>query len=548
MIDWGSPQYLYALLAIPALGLIYGVHFVRKRNVLRRIADPRLIPNLIGTLNPRLQGLKVALLLLSLAFLIVAAARPRWGEKLQIFKGHTIDIVIALDASKSMLAEDIRPNRLERAKAELTALIDEIGSDRVGITAFAGEPVVLCPLTEDLEAAKSFLGIVSERVVPVPGTNLMRAVEVSTGLFNPEEKTHKALVLMTDGDDLGPDPLGVVEKARSEGVKIFTVAVGTPEGAPIPEKDESGNLIQYKKDQEDQIVLSRTNEQLLITMTRLTGGRYYRVQGMDLDALIAELGKIKKRETSGEEIVDRVDRFPYPLILSLVFLVFSLALSDRRGRWLPKPLFVLLGVLAASSLRADVGSSMRKGNRQYSDEQYEEALRFYEEAEMIEPDAPRIHFNKGNAYYRQGDLEEAGREYQLATLTEDDALRAQALYNMGNTMFQMGQLDAAIGSYASSLLINPDDREAKENLEFALKMKEQQEGQEGEEGDQEQQQQQQQQQEQQQQEEQEKQEQREQEMTKEQMERILESLKDQEKEALERARAAPVPRQVDKDW
>jgi Ca-activated chloride channel family protein len=549
MIEWGAPGWLYALLSVPTLAALYVAFFLRKRRASRRIADPGLWPRLIETRSGRLQGIRAVLTTLSIVFLVLAAARPRWGEKLQIYTGRAIDIVLALDASKSMRAEDIKPDRLTRAKAELSALVDELRSDRVGVTAFAGDCFVMCPLTADLDAAKDFLDIVSEDVVPVPGTNLKRAVEVSIGLFDPKERAHKALVLVTDGDDLGPSPLETAERARAEGVKIFTVAVGTPEGAPIPEKDEQGNLVQYKKDEGDQIVMSRTNEQLLITISRATGGRYYRAQGLDLAALTAELGRIKKRETGSSEVVARVERYPYPLTLAILFLVLALALSDRKGAWLRKPLFGLLLLAGASSLGADVGSSMREGNRLYSEGKFEEALKSYEAAEMFEPDDPRIHFNKGDAFYGLENYEEALREYQMALLTEDGSIRARALYNVGNVMMRTGKLDEAIGSYAASLLLNPDDMEAKQNLEFALKMREQQQGQESQDPQDQQQEKEEKKEQEQPQQEQQEQEPEEERIDREQAERILESLKDEEKEAMKKSRAREEQRGLGgKDW
>jgi Ca-activated chloride channel family protein len=334
MIKWAAHQYLYLLLVIPLL--IIGIIgcFIKKRAALRKSVDDHIIPRITETMSRRLQILKSFFLLLGFCFLIISLARPKWGEKLQLYKGKGIDVVIALDASKSMLAPDIKPNRLSRAKTEIASLLDNLSTDRVGITAFAGECYVMCPLTADIDAAKLFLDIISPEVVPVPGTNLEEAILVSNSLFNPDEETGKALIIFTDGDNLTGDPMPAVEKINDAGVKLFTIGVGTVEGSPIPETDKQGNFIAYKKDQDDKIVMSRLAERLLIIMTKTTDGRYFRTEGLYVDKLVDELDKIKKKEVGGGEFVDYEERYQYFLLPAFVFLILGIFLNDRKGKWL----------------------------------------------------------------------------------------------------------------------------------------------------------------------------------------------------------------------
>jgi Ca-activated chloride channel family protein len=333
MIKWVMPQYLYLLFLIPLLigGII--IHVLRKRSRLRLFADAGIVPRITDSVSRRMQVLQLFLMVFGFALLIVALARPKWGEKIQVYKGEGIDVVVALDASKSMLAQDIKPNRLSRAKTEISMLLDNLISDRVGITAFAGDCYVMCPLTTDIDAAKLFLGIISPDVVPRPGTNLERAVQVSNSLFNPKEDTYKALVIFTDGDNLVGDPMTAVDRIKSAGVKLFAVGMGTVEGSPVPELDKQGNLVSYKKDEEDKIVMSRLSERLLVIMAKATDGRYFRTEGNYMDRLIAELDKIKKKEIGGGEHIDYEDRYQYFLVPAFVLLFFGLLLSDRKGRW-----------------------------------------------------------------------------------------------------------------------------------------------------------------------------------------------------------------------
>jgi Ca-activated chloride channel family protein len=321
-------------LLIPLIITAIIIYIIRKKISFKKFADASMIPRITDSVNHRLQVLKIVLPVMGLIFLIIGLARPKWGEKLQIYKGKGIDVVIALDASKSMLAQDTKPNRLSRAKIDITSLLDNLTTDRVGITAFAGDCYVMCPLTTDIEAAKLFLDIISPDVIPKPGTDLEKAVTVSSFLFNPKEDTYKALILVTDGDNLQGNPMLAVERAKSEGVRLFTVGIGTIEGSPIPQLDETGNLISYKKDKEDKIVMSRMSERRLIILAKAGNGRYYRSEGLYMNRLIAELDKIKKKEIGGGEYTEYEERYQYFLIPAFAFILLGIALNDRKGRWI----------------------------------------------------------------------------------------------------------------------------------------------------------------------------------------------------------------------
>ncbi len=333
MIKWVAPQYLYLLFLIPILAIGMVFYMMRKRARLRLLADAATVSRITGSASRRLQVLKFMLIIVGLSLLIIALARPKWGEKLQVYKGQGIDVVVALDASKSMLAGDIKPSRLSRAKTEISMLLDNLTSNRVGITAFAGECYVMCPLTTDIDAAKLFLGIISPDVVPKPGTDLEKAIQVSNSLFDPRDDTYKALILFTDGDNLVGDPMAAVDRIKEDGVRLFAIGMGTLEGSPVPELDKQGNLISYKKDEEDKIVMSRLSERLLIVMAKATEGRYFRTEGNYVDRLVTELDRIKKKEIGGGEYVDYEERYQCFLLPAFVFLYLGLLLSDRRGKW-----------------------------------------------------------------------------------------------------------------------------------------------------------------------------------------------------------------------
>jgi Ca-activated chloride channel family protein len=334
VIKWAAPQYLYLLLIVPVLLTGIVIYLARKRTRLRLHVDEGLILRITQTASRRLQTLQLVLPVLGLCLLIIALARPKWGEKLQIYEGKGIDVVIALDASKSMHAQDLKPDRLTRAKTEIALLLDYLSTDRIGITAFAGECFVMCPLTTDIEAAKLFLDVISPALIPKPGTNLEKAMGVSSSLFNPREETYKALIIFTDGDNLTGDPVSAVEYLKDQGIKLFTIGIGTTEGSPVPELDKAGNFVEYKKDKDDKIVMSRLTERLLIVLAKATDGRYFRTEGLYMDKLVSELDKIKKKEIGGGEYVEYEERYQYFLAAAFILIIAGVAISDRRGRWL----------------------------------------------------------------------------------------------------------------------------------------------------------------------------------------------------------------------
>lgn len=551
MIKWAASQYLYLLLALPLVIAGIFVSYALKKRAFKSLADQHLIPRLSDSLNPKLWWLKSILLILGLFFLILGLSRPKWGEKLQIYKGRGIDIVFCIDASKSMNSQDIKPSRLGWAKMQASSLLDNLSTNQVAITAFAGDCYVMCPMTSDVEAAKLFLDIIEPNNIPKPGTNIQRAVEVSGSLFNPKQGTSKALILVTDGDNLEGDPMAAVKQAAELGIRLYIIGIGTLQGSTIPETDSRGNLVSYKKDNEDKIVVSRLAERLLLVMAKATDGRYYRAEGFSANNLVSELESMKKKELEGGEYVDYVERYQYFLVISFILIFLGLFISDRRGKWFPNmgiprfKLFILIPIFCifySSSANAGVGSNMRAGNKALNKGNIEQALEKYQEALIYEPDNEKIHYNVGRALYKLQKYPEAISEFQLGLLTKDKSFQAKTLYNIGNCHFKQGKLDDAINGYVSSLLLNPNDMKTKQNLEFCLKQKEQQQSQsDSTKQDQKQDQQQ----------KQKNQDQPEQkgQMNKDEADRILQALQNKEKDNMKKQKEQPAKTgKADKDW
>jgi Ca-activated chloride channel family protein len=327
-------DYLYALIIlIPVLLAFYWVVFRMKRKALRRFGNLELMKKLALSFSPRKQRWKVVLMLLAVFFLMFSLARPQLGTRMTLMKREGVDIVVAMDCSLSMLAEDFKPSRLEKAKQEVNGLISRLQGDRVGLVAFAGVAFIQCPLTLDYSAAQMFLDIMDVNLIPKPGTAIGEAIRTSIKAFNQKERKYKVLVLLTDGEDHDSDPLGAAEEAATEGIRIYTIGIGSVQGEPIPLKDVRGGVEGYKKDQEGTVVVSKLDETTLQKIALTTGGKYYHATSgeMELDKIYDEISKMEKKELEGKLMTQYEDRYQFFLLLAIVLLVIEFVLPERRS-------------------------------------------------------------------------------------------------------------------------------------------------------------------------------------------------------------------------
>lgn len=331
---FARPELLHLLWLIPALAIFYIIVFKRKKRALETFGNLELLRKMTASTSSKRQYIKVLLIVMGVGFIGLALARPQYGQRLRLMKRAGIDIIIALDTSLSMLAEDIKPNRLERAKHEVCSLIDRLQGDRVGLVAFAGDAFVQCPLTLDYGAAKMFLDIVDTDLIPEPGTAVGRAIQVATGAFEQRERKYKVMILLTDGEDHVSDPVEAAKEANQEGVRIYTIGIGSREGAPIPLRDDTGHLKEYKKDRRGKMVMSELDEVTLEKIALLTDGKYYRVTmgEMELDKIYEDVSQLEKKELKSQEYSHYEDRYQYFLLIALVLLSVETVVPDRRRR------------------------------------------------------------------------------------------------------------------------------------------------------------------------------------------------------------------------
>lgn len=331
-MHWVQSSYLYLLWIVVALILFFRIAMAGRRRALGRFADRALLGSLVLGMSPRRRKAKLAALVLAAFFIIVALAQPQWGYHWQKVKRQGIDIVIAVDTSRSMLAHDVKPDRLDRAKMEIRELLDNLDGDRLALVAFAGGSYTLCPLTLDYGAVSLFLKAVKVGVVPLGGTDIGGAISDAIMIFEGSERKYKAIVIISDGEDLTGNAEKAAEEAGDIGAKIFSVGIGTESGELIPAEGEEGQKA-YLKDREGKLVQTQLNEATLQQIALITGGAYVRPAGGRLGLLELyreKISRMEKRELGEGQKKVYENRFQVPLALALALLCFEALLGERK--------------------------------------------------------------------------------------------------------------------------------------------------------------------------------------------------------------------------
>ncbi len=329
-MTFGQPFFLAFLALVPVMGLFLVWAMRRRQRDILRLGEPGLVQRLSTSVNWRGRKLRNALWIFSLGLLVLALARPQWGSEAQAVEQQGVQVMVALDVSNSMLAEDLRPNRLLRAKLEISDLMDKLDGDEIGLVLFSGASFVQFPLTSDYSTARQFLDGASTNSISRQGTAIADAIHTALGGFDMDSAAQKVIVVVTDGEDHEGDAMAAARAAADAGVLIYTLGFGSPEGVPIPEYDPYGQLVGYKVDQAGQTVLSRLNETTLQEIAAAAGGAYFRAtDGSELDALVAELDKLQAGQIESRTAVTQTERFQIFLIPALVALMLMELIPDR---------------------------------------------------------------------------------------------------------------------------------------------------------------------------------------------------------------------------
>ena len=482
---FAEPQLLWLLLLVPALLWLFWHMGRRHRALLERFIHARLLDSLTEGFSPARRRWRQALLLAALTLLILAAARPQWGYHWVEVKRRGVDILIAVDTSRSMLAEDIKPNRLERAKLAALDLAQTARSDRVGLIAFAGSAFLQCPLTMDTEAFRQSVMMLDTEIIPQGGTAIAEALEVARAAFTNAGESHKVLVIFSDGEDHEAGVGEAATAAAKAGLKIFTIGIGTPEGEEL-RLPEPGGRRETARDASGAPIRTRLEERLLHEVAQTGGGFYLRLSGAGTIPLLYEKGiaPLPKAEQAARMVRVYHERYHWPLALAVWLLMAEVLVGDRPMRerwtlrrswraalWLAGLALVCAGEPASALSPAEARRELDRGYHKAAKKAYEELL-------LKRPEDNRLRYNLGVAAFRDRDYERAAREFEAATLTPENLdLQQRAFYNAASARYHLGEAEpelskkkaawqTATNHLMNALRLNPQDADAQHNLEL----------------------------------------------------------------------------------
>ena len=322
-MHWGNPYLLLLLIIVPILFIFIGMAEMRRKKNFKKFAESRFYDFFMQEFSPFHWSLKNVIFSLAVFFLIMAVARPRWGKEVQVMKKEGIDVVVAIDVSKSMDAQDIQPSRIERAKDQISLFIDQLKGDRIAIVAFAGQSFVQCPLTDDYGAAKLFLNLLDTETVPSYGTDIGGAMEKAISLFGEKEK-HKVIIVVSDGEDLEENALEITKTVAKQNAIIYTLGIGSPEGSTIPVRDGTGNMV-YAKDDKGDIVFTKLDVSTLTQIAKTGNGRFFPItpQQSEIFEIMKNINSIEKKKFDSKEFVRYKEQYKYFVIAALILLMIE---------------------------------------------------------------------------------------------------------------------------------------------------------------------------------------------------------------------------------
>jgi len=444
--------------------------------LLKTFIHPAMWQKLIPGLGQGWRFWKAVLFFGGLALVIVALMRPQFGTKFDVVKRQGLDILIAVDTSLSMLVEDIKPNRLEHAKREILTLLDHLSGDRIGLISFSGKAFVYSPFTLDYAALKLFVNDMAVGMGSKPGTSIEAAFNMALKTFGKNRGSSKILLLYTDGESFDDSIKTTLKKLANKGVTIIAVGVGTTDGEPIPIKDAQNEIVRYKRDKNQAIVISKLRPLLLSQVASETGG-YYFVANSDQLATVAvyKALSLKEKKVMEAQMQHRfIDRYYLFLGAALIFLLLELIIPERR---LTQKRFLLLLTLTITlNLICPVYAS---GNKAYrlnelgisalKNNDPESAVTYFGQGLSEDPSSGKLYYNLGNAFYRSGAFEKAAQAYYQAMARLNKDLKAGTHFNLGNAFLKQKETQHAIDQFEMALRDDPNNMAAKHNLELALR-------------------------------------------------------------------------------
>ncbi|MFZ4770784.1 MAG: VWA domain-containing protein [Ferruginibacter sp.] len=479
------PQFQYIsllilLVIIPGMFFMYWYARKKKKNSIRKIGDPELISQLMGQYNSQSFLQKYLLVTIAMLLLILSLANLRLPSSSEKINRNGIDVMIALDVSKSMLAEDIKPTRLERSKQMLSKLIDRLGNNRIGIVIFAGKAYLQMPLTGDLAAAKMYLSSATTESVPTQGTVIADALKMCFASFNAKEKKYKAVVLISDGEDHDENAVDVAQQMAQEGVIVYTVGIGSPGGAPITDLATG----QMKTDGEGNTVISKLNEDELRSVAKKGNGSYQLYTNTEevVATLTAQLATMDQRTVTEDSLVNYKSFYQIFLVLAMLFLLIELLMSEiKKSKTIKAKVAVtfLLSISVLTVFGQGEKAIIKVGNDAYKKADYPAAANAYSKVAEKNPTNATAQYNLGNALYKSEKIEDAIVAYDKAIIQLIKPVeKSNAYFNKGVVLQNNKKLPECIEAYKIALKLDPVNEDARQNLQKALKQQKKQQEQE----------------------------------------------------------------------
>jgi len=489
-MQFAQPIWLFAgLAACIALVWQFRRFDQRQRVALTQFASARLLPKLTSSISTSRKLAKRVLFTLGIACVFIALARPQAGFEFQETHRKGLELLFAVDTSKSMLAQDVKPDRLTRAKLAVTDLVAKLNGDGVGLIAFAGSSFLQCPVTLDYDAFRESLDALDVNVIPRGGTDIASAIHEAEAIFKTRTAADKILILITDGEDLAGEAITAAQSAGKNGVKIFTVGVGSTTGELVPVPSENGGT-DFARDENGKLVKSHLDETTLKKIAEATGGMYQPLgsQGEGLTNIYERgLTAFTRQDLKAREAKIPLEKFHWALFAALACLIGELLVGNRRTT--PVPELRTATTAAALLLLAGLAStqaSPQSAERAYQKGDFAKSQQDYAAVAAKEPAKAELQFNSGSAAYKAGDYGQAASGFEKSLRTEQVPLQQEAYYNLGNTKYRLGQKtekenpqetiktwEQAVKSYDAALQIKASDPDAKHNRDFVQRKIEQ---------------------------------------------------------------------------
>ena len=476
MVQFQHILLLGALVLVPVVLIMYLYARAKKKKAIQKIGDPQLVGQLLKQYNHKSFARKFILASLALTLMILALANLRRPSGSENVSRAGIDVMIALDVSKSMLAQDVSPSRLERAKQMLSRLIDKLGNDRIGIVIFAGKAYLQMPITGDLSAAKMYLGSADTESVPTQGTVIGDALKMCNASFNAKEKKYKAIVLISDGEDHDEAADDIAKQMSNDGVVIYTVGIGSVAGSPIID-ETTGEM---KKDAQGNTVISKLNETALRSIAEKGNGGYMLYNNTEAVAatIASQLATMDQRAVKDDSLTNYESYYQWFLGLALALLLIELFISEMKSASVKKlkpAATVALLAIGLSSTAQTEKETIKEGNDAYGKKDYPAAATSYDKVLQKNPDNVTAQYNLGNALYKSEKKEEAIAAYDKSiSKLSKPVEKSNAWYNKAVVLHNDNKLPECIEAYKTALKLDPKNEDARQNLQKALKKQQEQ--------------------------------------------------------------------------